>query len=621
MHQGAQGAIVMLALAPGFSQSLAVFELQDVSLLVDAKPQELVLVGNVTASLPPGELVALVGLPGSGKSILLKLLAGVCPPTFGELGWSEYITEGENAETPRIAYLPQESHSAVGALSLFTVTEHVSTALRLRVAGVDKAACAEQVAALLELTGLTSVATRRPDALSIPQRQRLALAVELTSSPALLLCDAANEALPSPAELAHAKFLRSLTRQEPRAIVHVTHALDSLGEYDSVMVMHGGQLAYHGPPEFLAHYFQIPATEALYEHLATLPPAEAHRSWVKLRKTYQSPQGRAQIAGKIGEEERRQFLEKMVEAQSRESKPAPRPPGGIPGAFAQFCTLLGRRWRLAAREISALWLQLALFFGFPFAVVLFATGALGDLQKLSRQLTGNVAELLKEDPVFAVLASHGCELVAGLAITQVLFLGIMAANNAAREIAGERMAFEGEKQGGLRTGAYLASKAAFLLPVVLVQSAWMGFYVNSVCRLPGNLWEQIAVLSLANAALTALSLAVSSLVRATPRALLVCLCIAVLQLPLSGVVLEPPSLLIWVLRPLVTLYWGASAYIQTMLGTRFYEVFPTLAARLPLSPALLCGLLLGFHIALSLTLAFYGCKIGRLGVTRKHSGT
>ena len=53
------------------------FELQDASLLVAAKPQETVLLGDVTASFPPGEVVAVVGLPGSGKSTLLKAMIGL----------------------------------------------------------------------------------------------------------------------------------------------------------------------------------------------------------------------------------------------------------------------------------------------------------------------------------------------------------------------------------------------------------------------------------------------------------------------------------------------------------------------------------------------------------------
>ena len=64
-------------------------------------------------------------------------------------------------------------------------------------------------------------------------------------------------------------------------------------------------------------------------------------------------------------------------------------------------------------------------------------------------------------------------LVSGLIMFQVILLALMGSNNAAREIAGERLIFEKEKFAGLRPGAYVASKAAFLGVLVLAQSVWM----------------------------------------------------------------------------------------------------------------------------------------------------
>jgi len=148
----------------------------------------------------------------------------------------------------------------------------------------------------------------------------------------------------------------------------------------------------------------------------------------------------------------------------------------------------------------------------------------------------------------------------------------------------------------------------------------MSLYVGSVCGLPGNPAGQVAVLALVNAAFTALCLAVSSLTRAPWRALLISLCLAALQLPLSGAVLAPPEALNWIARPLVTLYWGVCAYLQTIAGTRFHEILQ-IVSPLSLSPLFLCLLILIFHVVLGITITLAGCKIARLGLTRKHSGT
>ena len=588
-------------------------ELQDVSLLLAAKPQELVLLGDVNAVFAPGELVAVVGPPHSGKSMLLKVLAGLRKPTFGEVVWT-----GANGDpAPPIAYLPQGSHAACHERHFATAAEQVQTALRLRVAGLNATQRREQAAALLEKTGLGALAERRRDALTPAQLRRLDLATELAGSPALVLCDESAAAFDPKSERQFTQCLRTLAQEESVAVVHVTHALEHLEHYDSVLVLSGGQLAYQGPPELLTHYFHLEGAADLYEQLATRRADDWHRSWAKHGKAYGSPEGRKQIASELSKEEQQEFLEK----QSAEAVPEirPEPPLRRPGPFSQCLTLLQRRWRWAWRDLPALGTHLALLFGLPCAVAFFATGDLPRLQELSAQLTGNVAEHLKENAVFAVNASRGVGLVAGLALAQALLLAFMAVHNAAREVAGERMAFEREKIRGLSPVAYVASKAAFLLPWVLVQSAWMGWYVQSVCRLPGKLWMQIAVLTLLNAALTSLCLAVSSLTRSAWRSVPICLCLAALQLPLSGTVLSPPDPLSWSMRPLGTLYWGVSAYLQSMQGTRFHEALQVVTP-LPLSPALLCIAILASQAALGLVWTISGCKIARLGVARKPFG-
>ena len=591
-------------------------ELHDVSLLLAAKPQELVLLGDVNAVLAPGELVAVVGPPHSGKSMLLKVLAGIRHPTFGEVVWTQANVDPVHAR-PEIAYLPQDSHAACRERNLATVEEQVHTALRLRVAGMKEETRRERTAALLEKTGLAPLAKRRLDALTPAQWRRVDLATELAGAPALVLCDESAAASDPKTERDLTQLLRTLAREESLTIVQVTHALESLESYDSVLVLHGGQLAYQGPPEFLTHYFQLEAAADLYEKLATRRPDDWHRSWTKHGKAYLSAEGRKQLASELSEENRRGFLEKHRESSGRVIHLEA--PSRASGGFSQFLTLLLRRWRLAWRNLPALGVHLALLFAFPCAVALLATGDLLHLQELSEELKGNVTEQLKENAVFAVKASRGVGLVAGLALAQALLLAFMAAHNGAREIAGERMTFEREKYRGLHPGAYVASKAAFLLPWVLMQSAWMGWYVQNVCRLPGNLWMQIAVLTLLNAALTSLCLAVSSLTRAAWRALPACLCLAALQLPLSSTVLSPPETLSWLIRPLGTLYWAASAYLQSMQGTRFYEALQ-IVTPLPLSPMILCIAILTSHLILGLVWTISGCKIARLGVARKPFG-
>ncbi|MDD5350529.1 MAG: ATP-binding cassette domain-containing protein [Chthoniobacteraceae bacterium] len=574
------------------------FELCDVSLLAPAKPQERVVIGDVTATFPPGEVAVVTGPPGSGKSTLLQLLAGVRQPTFGEVSW-----EKEASARPPVAYLPQGVLLNSPGDRLLTAAEHVKTALRLRVTGQDREERRDEVAALLEKMDLAAEADRRCGELTPGQRRRLAVAVALAGSPGMLLCDETGEAFDPAAESAFAALLRKLAREERMAVVRVTNALDRLEECDTLLVLCGGLLVFHAPPVYLAPYFQLGAAPALFEQLGAQKPEAWRRSWSKHRAAFPSHPAAA-------------ALKSVPEAGAGE--PGQRP--AVPGWFTQSAAVAGRRWRRARRDVPALALQAALLFGAPFAAAFFAAGDLPGLQALSTQFHGDVAELLRESAMFAVEASRGVRLVAGLAIVQPLLLAFVAAATAAREIAGERVGLEIEKHRGLRPSAFVAGEAFSLIPRILAQAAWMGAYVHGVCRLPGSLWMQIGALALAQAAFTAFCLAVSALTRSSTRAAITCFCLAALQLPLSGAALAPPELFLWVVRPLSTLPWGAAAYLQSMEGTRFYEALRIISP-LPLFPVGLCALVLAAQTALGLFLAHFGCKIVRLGVAWRRLGT
>ena len=582
----------------GASATLArVFELRDVSLLVPAKPQERVLLGDVTAAFPPGEVAVLAGPSGAGKSILLQLLAGVRQPTFGEV-----VRAGKGPFRPPVAYLPQGPLLGSRGDRLLTAAEHVETALRLRVAGLEKTARAAAATALLEKTGLAAEAAWRCGALTPEQRRRLAIAVALAGSPALLLCDEPGEVFDPAAEAAFAALLRKLAREERVAIVRVSHAVDRLGDCDMLLVLCGSQLVFHAPPEFLAPYFALDTAADLYGRLGQQKPEAWRRSWAKHRTAFPCGPAKPLVSSP---------------AQAVAGEPRRRT---LPGLFAQMGAVTARRWQQALRDGPALAVQAALFFGLPFAVAFFATSDLSDLQTLASQLHGDVVERLRESAVFAGDASRGAGLVAGLALAQPLLLAFLAACTVAREIAGEPAGLEIEKYRGLRPAAIVAGEALFLAPWVLAQAAWMGAYVHGVCRLPGSLWMQIGALALAQVAFAALCLAVSALARSAARAGVGCFCLAALQLPLSGVLLAPPELFLWASRPLTTLSWGAVAYLQSMEGTRFYEALQVVSP-LALSPVELCALVLAAQAALGLFLAHFGCKIARLGVAWRHSGT
>ena len=121
---------------------------------------------------------------------------------------------------------------------------------------------------------------------------------------------------------------------------------------------------------------------------------------------------------------------------------------------------------------------------------------------------------------------------------------------------------------------------------------------------------QILLLVLVNAALTAVCLAISSLMKTAEQASLVSIYLVGFQLPLSGAVLALPKMLSWITRPFIASYWGWSGFIQTMHDTRFYEAVLAVT-QTKLAPAGLCAWVLACHVLLGLLIAYMGCKNSR----------
>lgn len=614
-------------------------ELKDASLQLGDSPDDQLLLSEVSARFPKGHFAAILGPSGCGKSTLLKVIAGLREPTSGHVEWDGRDLSAEGDMDPHeIGYVPQFSI----AYELLTVWESVHSALRLRVSGLSGAEQEKRVEQILREVGLDEIADREVRVLSGGQKRRLALALEMVSSPHLLLCDEVTSGLDPKAEDEIAKLMHDISQRDNRIVLSVTHSLRHLALYDSVAVLYQGRLAYHGPAKYLFHYFGVDQPEELFPRLAQRKPGDWHRSWQKHRVHYYAEsrldaddvadRTLSQPTREDAETEER-FKRLLQKAQASEEdgetaaetpekpkeeasekpprkKKAPSDFPGTPGALAQFSVLLARRWKIFFRDRGQLWLQIALLFGFPILVVIFALDGLPQIKNLNGVVTGNFLEQMKNEFAQRQELVHTGSLVSGLIMFQVILLALMGSNNAAREIAGERLIFEKEKFAGVRPSAYVASKAAFLGVLVLAQSAWMAVFVNYVVQFKGSPLTQMTLLILVNAALTAICLAISSLMKTAEQASLVSIYLVGFQLPLSGAVLALPKALNWITRPFIASYWGWSGFIQTMRDTRFYEAVLAVT-QTALAASGLCVWVLMCHVLLGLLVSYMGCKNSR----------
>jgi hypothetical protein len=245
--------------------------------------------------------------------------------------------------------------------------------------------------------------------------------------------------------------------------------------------------------------------------------------------------------------------------------------------------------------------------GFPLLVAIFAWGGLPEVRNLTMGLSEDLSQSFEEKREFLEHATEVGSAVSGIAMFQVILLCLVGANNSGREIAAERPIFEKERLAGLSPAAYVASKAAFLSALVLLQSFWMAAFVNLVCGIPGSFPMQFGFLLLVNGAVTSICLGLSSLMASAEQASIASIYLVGFQLPLSGAVLALPEALSPVVRPVVSAYWSWSGYLQAMQEERHYDVVQSVAQS-PLASVSISALVLSLHVVAGLAAAWIGCE-------------
>ena len=574
-------------------------ELKEVSFTIRKNGEDVPLVDRVSIRVPQGHFMAIVGPSGCGKTTLLKTIAGLNPESGGSLFWDSRDLSKEGDFSPsEIGYVPQFSI----AYDPLTVDESVEAATRLRVRNQSTAELDQRIDRVLEETGLSPISDRQVKVLSGGQKRRLGLAMELVSDPKLLLCDEVTSGLDPRSEREIVRLLHDLSRKDGRIVLSVTHSLAHLELYDSILVLHEGRVAFHGPPEKLTHYFSVTDTEEVYPRLATQPSERWHDSWQKHRDSYQGmmDQTRSLLvsSGDL-------HVAPPVVAETVEATPSPAALR-LPGFFSQFATLLSRRWKIFFRDRGQVFLQLAIIIIFPILVTIFSDKASGNIRRYSDTRSTNVmAEIQEQQSVRADQAKVGSA-ISGIIMFQVVLLSLMGSNNSAREIAGERPIYEKEKFGGLRPSAYLASKVAFLACLVIGQSLWMAFFVNFFGAFRGDFIQHAGFLLLVNAAMTSICLAVSSLMRTAEQASLLSIYLVGFQLPLSGAVLALPENIEVFTRPFISAYWAWSGSVEA-LQTQVHDAVKSVIDT-TLSAQNACFYALGAHIIVALIATWAGAR-------------
>jgi ABC-type multidrug transport system ATPase subunit len=565
-----------------------VLQLADLSYKLEVDGEELDLLKEISFSVQPGSLVAIVGPSGCGKTTLLKTIAGFQEQSEGDIIWNgSKLTDGKDFEPTEVGYVPQFSI----AYDLLTVEESVLGAVRLRVKVKNRSEADSKVDEILAQTGMEDLRHLRVAVLSGGQKRRLGLAMELASNPRLMLCDEVTSGLDIQSEREIVQLMHSVSHDGRRIVLNVTHSFGGIELMDSVLVLYAGRLVYHGPPAALPAYFEVASVDLVYERLRDQSAGEWHERWDRHRSDCEQANENASAAPD------------PVTGSTDGSIPA------LPGFFSQLRVLLGRRWRLFARDRGQLMLHLALMLGFPLLVVIFAFDGIGQMPK--SPLHGDESSLLQaietERQVIGEQLRIG-SLISGLVMFQIILLTLTGANNSAREIAGERLVYEKERFAGLRSASYLFSKVVFLGVLVLAQSMWMSVFVDRFCGLPGPLMERTLLLILVNGAMTGICLGISAMMRTAEQASLMSIYLVGFQLPLSGSVLALSEPLERLTQPVISAYWSWAGQLELMKQTDFFVGIKRTVPTELVEQSSMSVLALSGHLVAGILIAWFGLR-------------
>ncbi|GAB2629514.1 sulfate ABC transporter ATP-binding protein [Nocardioides ginkgobilobae] len=220
---------------------------------------DFVALEGIDLSLPRGQLTALLGPSGGGKTTLLRIIAGLETPDTGSV-----VIEGKDATR-----LPVQKRNVGFVFQHYAAFKHLSVArnvafgLEIRTHGglrppwtPEKRAGRERIQAkveeLLALVHLSQFADRLPSQLSGGQRQRMALARALAIEPTVLLLDEPFGALDAKVRKELRDWLRRLHDEVHVTTVFVTHDQEEALEVaDEIVVVNQGRIEQVGTPDQL----------------------------------------------------------------------------------------------------------------------------------------------------------------------------------------------------------------------------------------------------------------------------------------------------------------------------------------------------------------------------------
>jgi ABC-type multidrug transport system ATPase subunit len=446
------------------------------------------LMHDVSFSIGPRTLMAIVGPSGAGKSTMLGALTGLRPATSGAVRYAERDLYANYNELRRqIGFVPQQEilHSSL------TLGDALRYGAKLRfprdVTAAERDARINEVTAELSLTPQLNT---RMLQMSGGERKRASTALELLTKPSLLFLDEPTSGLDTDLDRDVMRQMRALA-DEGRTVITVTHNLENLGACDLVMVLaRGGFIAYLGPPSGVFGYFGADEWPDVFQLLKSQPGEYWHRRWQSQTHAQTGPTGA--------------------------SAPPELPKVKQRSRLSQTRTLVRRQLAVLASDRSSMAIMVVL----PIVLALIARTT-----PAPDGLVFTVVNAPEPRQLLMILVIGAC---------------LIGTASSVRELVKERGIYQRERAVGLSSSAYVFSKFLVLSTIAVLQGAVLTVIALAGKKLPDSgvvmpaLPEILIAMALLVVASTVLGMIVSGVVKNENQTMPIVIVITLAQLVFCG---------------------------------------------------------------------------------------
>lgn len=237
---------------------------------------------NVSLQIGEGETIAIIGHNGSGKSTLVKLLAAILHPTQGEILVDDMPTTANDerlwAIRQRVGIVFQNPDDQLVAN---TVIDDI--AFGPENLGLPRHEINERINEAMALLDLESYASMAISELSVGQKQRVAIAGVLAMRPRYLLLDEPTTMISGQTARHLLATAHRLAREQGITVIHITHFMHEVIDFQRVIVMDAGQVIMDGTPvEVFARADQLQAVGLDVPMVTRLGQRLRQRGWSHL---------------------------------------------------------------------------------------------------------------------------------------------------------------------------------------------------------------------------------------------------------------------------------------------------------------------------------------------------